>query len=646
MQLFRIQCLLRFQRDVRLHAFHGKALSALLDNAISDARKGERDPGRALVVDAPEQARTHLKAGEDYAFGITVFAVDATNASARIHQLRAGLGRLAERAAKPGVAIGGNFQLLHLTDLVTGCILCPGDSPTPIPAAQVQADLQRLVGRPRLSLRFTTPLRISRPTALRNEEGGHNYLDRDWFSPGVLFEGLFRRLQTLRILPPPAVPPAPTELRTAENRLVWMSVSWGERGRRKTLGGAVGRIVLDAPPPDWLPWLVWGQYTHVGLATNMGFGRYQIEELGPPRYPCRRAVSLMQLAFPPSHSSDSNHAPDARPDAASAKDVQSIHDGTFEPQPHSRIAIPKSPSEFRTLCVPSARDRALQRRIVDLIAPALDSFFESSSFAYRRGLGRFAAARALRDAFRQGYCYAVKADVANYYDSIDHAELEVRLDAYLADDELTGLIMKFVRAAAPKPGCGIPTGAPLSPLLSNLFLDQFDEEIARAGGRLIRYADDFLILARDRDRAETLLREARQAAEALKLALNHRKTAILDLREPFDFLGLRFVKRGRWSYEKSARLLSVDDLNWYEAEPQSRAAALALPGESPVGAADSGQAVVVFGPAGGLRSPSSPTQRGGACSNALRVIQYCVRIGERQWHEMHIERRARRLFPR
>src|SRR5262249_8515873 len=155
-------------------------------------------------------------------------------------------------------------------------------------------------------------------------------------------------------------------------------------------------------------------------------------------------------------------------------------------------------------------------------------------------LGRHRAADRIRSLFAQGYHYALRADFRRFFDSIDHRLLEDRLDAYLDDRPMVELIMGWARHGAIAAGRGLPIGAPLSPVRSNLFLDSFDEEIERAGGRLVRYADDFLILYRTHAEAEAAFELATRQAEALLLELNGAKTAVLDLKEPFEFLGFRF----------------------------------------------------------------------------------------------------------
>src|SRR5262249_59106429 len=121
-----------------------------------------------------------------------------------------------------------------------------------------------------------------------------------------------------------------------------------------------------------------------------------------------------------------------------------------------------------------------------------------------------------------------RSDFHRFFDSIDHGLLRQRLDAYLADDRLVELIMLWVTSGAIQPGRGLPTGSVLSPLLANLFLDQFDEHVVGEGARLVRYADDFLLLFRDETQAKAVYEDAYREAEQLRLTLNEEKTHLLD----------------------------------------------------------------------------------------------------------------------
>ncbi|HND56516.1 MAG TPA: CRISPR-associated endonuclease Cas1, partial [Pirellulaceae bacterium] len=156
-------------------------------------------------------------------------------------------------------------------------------------------------------------------------------------------------------------------------------------------------------------------------------------------------------------------------------------------------------------------------------------------------------------------------------------------------------LMRWIETGAPQPGRGVPTGAPLSPLLANLFLDEFDEALEKSGRRLLRYADDFVVLFRDRSQAEQVQAEAREAAESLRLQLNDDKTHAVELAAGFDFLGYRFALRDSWEFDGPDGPRPIDQLGWKE-RPRSTQGTMRgrLPGESDLATPLPG--VVVAGP--------------------------------------------------
>ncbi|MFO0869073.1 MAG: CRISPR-associated endonuclease Cas1 [Pirellulales bacterium] len=337
--------------------------------------------------------------------------------------------------------------------------------------------------------------------------------------------------------------------------------------------------MLSDLAPREIETLVWGQYVRIGEATRFGFGRYRIEELGPEPFACPRAVSLLSLvAHHPAIDESATRWELAGGEARQA--ARSLEAGDYVPQPHFRVAIPKANGETRVLSIPSRLDRVLQRGVLEVLGPALDLFLEESSVAYRRGLGRHTAARRLQQAFNDGYRWALRV-TSTFFDSIAHEELAARLAAYVGDDAITETLMRWVRVGAPSQDRGLPTGAPLSPLLANLFLDEFDEAVGGEQRRLVRYADDFLILFRDQDEADQVLAEARRAAEQLQLELNRDKSRTLTLGEPFEFLGFRFAPRDSWELGGPDGPRPIEQLGWTERkrEPSVQASAR-LAGES------------------------------------------------------------------
>jgi len=342
---------------------------------------------------------------------------------------------------------------------------------------------------------------------------------------------------------------------------------------------------------------VLGQYTAVGEKTNLGLGRYVIEELqsvmpiGLPRHlRVPRASSLVSVAMARSlEIGNTTDSPVNKKELSEATEL--VEAGRYEPQCVHRFLLPGD--KPRLISVPSRIDRILQRGILETLNEPVDTFLSESCIAYRQGLSRKNAADRIRLAYQQGYRWSLKADFHRFFDSIDHRLLEDKLEAYLQDDKLVHLVMQFVSSGSPQPGRGIATGSVISPLLANLFCEQFDRQVHDDGGYLVRYADDFVILFRDPNIGEQRLQQVIKIAERLKLHLNESKIQLIDLNtQPFDFLGLRFFVQSQWQF-CSDGLREIQDLGWTEVEktrpkPQTRP----LPGERQMEATRSATTIV------------------------------------------------------
>lgn len=595
-QFFRLSVVLHITGDTpRLHPCHGALLYALLAEAFGKATAEEPAMPDGLLLDAPEQARVALRTGDRYAFGFTLLAPDRGQAGQRLEYVVRGLRSVGRKATKRGAVLGGNFRVEQVTDLVAQTEWRPGQMLESIPRAHIDDEIARLADHPTLTLRFLAPLRAHR--SKHDRAAGQTYFGREYFRPEMLAARIAGRLRSLGVYPPAAAESfRPEHVEVVENRLVWLDLKYGRRNANQSLDGALGRVALRIREPAIVPWLVWGQYVRVGESTRFGHGRFRIEELGPEPFAAPRAASLLDLAFQGTALDRTAEKLQLAPGVASQAAAALIA-GQHQPEPHARVTIPARGGARRELAIPSRLDRALQRAVHELLAPAVDQLFEESSFAYRAGLSRQRAAAAIRQAYQRGHRWALKADIARFFDTIDHRELHERLSAYLGDDRLVAAIMAWMRAGAPAAGRGVPTGAPLSPLVANLLLDQFDEQIRAAGGRLVRYADDFMILFREHSQAEAMTMAAREAAEDLCLQLNHEKTALVDLSEPFEYLGFRFERNERWQADQGQAPTLLDDLGWRETAKGRTTAArrLMLPGETDLSLTDP-RATLVIGP--------------------------------------------------
>jgi group II intron reverse transcriptase/maturase len=229
-----------------------------------------------------------------------------------------------------------------------------------------------------------------------------------------------------------------------------------------------------------------------------------------------------------------------------------IVEGTYQPMPVLRVEIPKPGGGVRKLGIPTVLDRIVQQAIVQVLTPRLDPGFSESSFGYRPGCSAHDALRHALTHQEEGRQWVVDLDLKSFFDEVDHDILMSRLGRTVKDKELKRLIAAFLRSGVCVNGeiqptdKGTPQGGPLSPLLSNVLLDDLDKELESRGLAFARYADDCTIFVRSRRAGERVMASVTRYVEGpLKLKVNQQKSRVA---RPWKvtFLGLTFRKiRGK-----------------------------------------------------------------------------------------------------
>lgn len=228
-----------------------------------------------------------------------------------------------------------------------------------------------------------------------------------------------------------------------------------------------------------------------------------------------------------------------------------LRDGTYRPQSLRLFQIPKADGSLRQLAVPAVIDRIAQTAVTQVLTPLIDPSLEEVSFAYRPGRSVQQAVEMIRRCQQQGFGWVLEGDIERYFDRIPHEPLMRKVEEVLAGRpgaelvaDLIGLWLEAGALSLDSPGVGIPQGSPLSPLLSNLYLDAVDEHFIKlhARLRLIRFADDFVVLAREEAKAAQALEQMRAVLAEHGLGLNPDKTRIVSFDKGFRFLGHLFVR--------------------------------------------------------------------------------------------------------
>lgn len=580
---------LRLRRDTRLQAIHQSELTGFVRTLL-----GEVDGyDTLLTLDTPENDRTFYRQGEHYRFTLLAVTGGEVLLALALERLKHSPHQLPSLGSSLPADSGSNIVLEECRDHFTGAVSSPNDKLSEYGMAELNAEVAYWRQCDRIMLRWLAPVRLLREKVIREQrrlQGEKKFCTAcQHLTYPLLAERLHDSLADLLRRRGASPPPRNTNttLSFPACDLFWIHHTYSnQQGNSQPMGGLMGCQELPPltalNPADLALWVL-GQYLGIGQRRAFGFGRYRLETpSGETRFiRARPTRSLLERAMATYNLSRALSAITTNHDALRCADIDDaefeeieVETGTptddqqaaeslqkrvsaaarclllgqYQPPTLQGVLLRTKQGNLRPLAVPPLTDRILQRAAAQQLTPVLERLFSQASYGFRPGRSRQTARLRIQQAYTAGYRWVYESDIAHFFDSVCWTRLYTRLQAVFGEEPLIDVIMAWISAPVLyrqeliQRRRGLPQGSPLSPVLANLMLDAFDHQLESAGFKLARFADDFVILCKDRAQAETASRAAEQALAEVGLRINPSKTRIRSFTQGFRYLGYLFVE--------------------------------------------------------------------------------------------------------
>jgi group II intron reverse transcriptase/maturase/CRISPR-associated endonuclease Cas1 len=583
--LYGLDVTLQFTEDTHLNFFHQLALSPFLRFLLNSPEHFDS----LMRIDACEAGRLFYQAGDYYRF--SVFGLNGSQSL--LQQLISQLQNLPFSVKKDDkkMPFRRNLQLVALHDSYSQQAVEHIQQLTPYTFDDLQQESLIWQTMPCFKIQLLSPVRLLKDSQLRQQcKGEARYCQQKTDLTADLLSNrlhdYFSALLTKQGLTIPAREQPQALIVEEQTHLFWLNPHYTDSdGKAHAAGGMMGEVILTLPEPESFDWTLWvlGQYTGFGQRASFGWGRYRLQTLNDectfertfPACSLLTAVGAIEnLISAFEHIQNNAQSATEKTELEMVdeqvlerlqSDIAKLLDNRFTPPPLQGFVIDNPDNSSRPLAVPPFRDRVLQRAVAQVLQPIVDELHYQHSYGYRTGRSRINASYAIQSAWREGYRWVYESDIADFFDSIIWQRLLVRLQELWGDDPLVAALLQWMQAPVEFEGQliqrvqGLPQGSPLSPLLANIMLDDFDNDMQMAGFKLIRFADDFVVLCKSKEQAELAHQAAVASLQEHGLQLNQDKTHISRMADGFYYLGYLFVNDMVLESPKRLRPQAVDD---------------------------------------------------------------------------------------